>query len=335
MRPSARLRQSPDLPSTATTPALRRIKPLMISKSNNVPAVSSPSSNDSNALTFPPPHVVLHPDDASNKVFLAIGRSLLAVNNKAVTIKELAEMTLKNGLHCQKCVHISPNPILGAYPSFLYAACPPRPRLSPPSSARTCIDVMSSKIIPLLLRHVLSGTPSDDDLLPALHSRSGGAHCNPPTGDNRLTNFRKGTMVWYLSKAAGAPCPFSRAGIRLCDYGENGKVGYMPTTDREKRERDRARRAANRGLKRKRLPRACADKSAASDSGSDAEKPPPKVKLTLRLKPSLIRASLSPSTPSPSSVSPTASATRSREIVDLSKMSDSDSDSDDSDDSGD
>ncbi|EIN12501.1 hypothetical protein PUNSTDRAFT_130761 [Punctularia strigosozonata HHB-11173 SS5] len=194
---------------------------------------------------------------------------------------------------------------------------------------------MSSKIIPLLLRHVLSGTPSDDDLLPALHSRSGGAHCNPPTGDNRLTNFRKGTMVWYLSKAAGAPCPFSRAGIRLCDYGENGKVGYMPTTDREKRERDRARRAANRGLKRKRLPRACADKSAASDSGSDAEKPPPKVKLTLRLKPSLIRASLSPSTPSPSSVSPTASATRSREIVDLSKMSDSDSDSDDSDDSGD
>ena len=31
---------------------------------------------------------------------------------------------------------------------------------------------------PLLLRHVLSGTASDDDLLPALHSRAGGAHCN-------------------------------------------------------------------------------------------------------------------------------------------------------------
>ncbi|EIN07548.1 hypothetical protein PUNSTDRAFT_144171 [Punctularia strigosozonata HHB-11173 SS5] len=316
MRPSARLRQSPDLPSTTTTPALRRIKPLMISKSNNVPAVSSPSSNDSNALTFPPPHVVLHPDDASNKVFLAIGRSLLAVNNKAVTIKELAEMTLKNGLHCQNVSAASQ-----AITTFIRA------------HMHRC-DVEQDH--PLLLRHVLSGTPSDDDLLPALHSRSGGAHCNPPTGDNRLTNFRKGTMVWYLSKAAGAPCPFSRAGIRLCDYGENGKVGYMPTTDREKkRERDRARRAANRGLKRKRLPRACADKGAASDSGSDAEKPPPKVKLTLRLKPSLIRASLSPSTPSPSSVSPTASATRSREIVDLSKMSDSDSDSDDSDDSAD
>ena len=28
---------------------------------------------------FPPPHVVLHPEDASSKVFLAIGRSFMSV----------------------------------------------------------------------------------------------------------------------------------------------------------------------------------------------------------------------------------------------------------------
>jgi hypothetical protein len=221
-----------------------------------------------------------------------------------------------------------PNPILGANPTWAMPGlffC----SVSAASQAITTFirahthrcDVEQDH--PLLLRHVLSGTPSDDDLLPALHSLSGGAHCNLPPGDNRRTNFRKGTMVWYLSKAAGAPCPFGRAGIRLCDYGENGKVGYMPATDREKkRERDRARRAANRGLKRKRLPRACADKGTASDSESEAEKPPPKVKLTLRLKPSDIRASLSPSSLSP----PASTPHRSREIVDMSRPSMSDSD---------
>ena len=87
---------------------------------------------------------------------------------------------------------------------------------------------------PLLLRHVLSGTASDDDLVPALHSRSGGAHCPLPQGEQRITNFRRGTVVWYLSRAAGVPCPFARAGIRLCDYTENGKVGLSATPGKEK-----------------------------------------------------------------------------------------------------
>lgn len=30
-------------------------------------------------IDFPPKHVVLHPDDASNKVFLAMGRALMSV----------------------------------------------------------------------------------------------------------------------------------------------------------------------------------------------------------------------------------------------------------------
>jgi hypothetical protein len=142
---------------------------------------------------------------------------------------------------------------------------------------------------PLLLRHTLSGTPSDDDLLPALHSRSGGAHCGINT-DNRTTNFRRGTMVWYLSGATGAPCPFARAGIMLCEYGENGRIGSHSD---KKRQRDRS---VECGKKRKRSLRGCA---AASDSESsaDARPPPPKVKLTLRLKPLRAFATISPPAP--------------------------------------
>ena len=92
---------------------------------------------------------------------------------------------------------------------------------------------------PLLLRHVLSGTAADDDLVPALYSRAGGAHCALPQDDKRITNFRRGTVVWYLSRAAGVPCPFSRAGIRLCDYNENGRVGSIVNPGKE-RKRDKA-----------------------------------------------------------------------------------------------
>ena len=90
---------------------------------------------------------------------------------------------------------------------------------------------------PLLLRHVLSGTASDDELVPALHSRVGGAHCMLNSSENRVTNFRRGTMVWYLSKVAGAPCPFMRAGIRLSEYTENGKVGSTLNSGRERKDR--------------------------------------------------------------------------------------------------
>ena len=120
----------------------------------------------------------------------------------------------------------------------------------------------------MLLSHTLSGTPADDDLVPALHSRNGGD--SHPVAD-RLTNFRKGTAVWYLSRATGVPCPFSRAGIRLCDY-------VLPDAERPS-QRESA------GQKRKRPLRGCA---AATDSER-----PPKVKLTLRLKP-LPRPTIAP-----------------------------------------
>lgn len=172
---------------------------------------------------------------------------------------------------------------------------------------------------PLLLRHVLSGTPSDDDLVPALHSRAGGAHCSLPPGEKRITNFRRGTVVWYLSRAAGVPCPFSRAGIRLCEYNENGRVGTAVNPGKErKRERDRMRRAEQSGQKRKRLPRACATKhDSDTDSSGDEDAPPPKVKLTLRLKP--VAAFSTGASSSSGQVS-------SPEIVDLSRDSDSESD---------
>ena len=52
IKPSARLRNSPVPPSSH-----RKLK--------------SPD--------FPPPHIILHPDDANSKVFLAIARSFLSV----------------------------------------------------------------------------------------------------------------------------------------------------------------------------------------------------------------------------------------------------------------
>jgi hypothetical protein len=70
IKPSARLRQSPDPPAPP-----RRIKPVPIPKLN----IIQPSSPSNNMPDFPPPHVMLHPEDANSKVFLAIGRSFLSV----------------------------------------------------------------------------------------------------------------------------------------------------------------------------------------------------------------------------------------------------------------
>ncbi|KAJ7489890.1 hypothetical protein B0H11DRAFT_2229403 [Mycena galericulata] len=197
---------------------------------------------------FHRPHIVLHPDDANSKVFLAIGRSLMSVDNRAMTIKDLAEMTCRTRLGLPK---------------------------------RVCSQSGDH-----------NARPSDDDLLPALHSRSGGAHCGINT-DNRATNFRRGTMVWYLSGATGAPCPFARAGIMLCEYGEDGRIGSHPPARDKKKQRERSEEC---GKKRKRPLRSCA--AADSDSESSVEaKPPPKVKLTLRLKP--LRAFVTTAAPPP------------------------------------
>ena len=128
----------------------------------------------------------------------------------------------------------------------------------------------------MLLSHTLSGTLADDKLVPALHSRSGGD--SHPT-ENRLTNFRKGTAVWYLSRATGAPCPFSRAGIRLCDY-------INPDAQDLTKDRSGKRLVERCGEKRKRPLRGC----VVTGLDSDSERPP-KVKLTLRLKPLVVRPS--------------------------------------------
>ena len=149
---------------------------------------------------------------------------------------------------------------------------------------------------PLLLSHTLSGTPADDDLVPALYSRSGGD--SHPLSQNRLTNFRKGTAVWYLSRATGIPCPFSRADIRLCDYvtidpasahREEPKISSRRqrllalSTHPDKDKEDNV-----CGQKRKRPLRGCPTKKEKESSEMDER--PPKVKLTLRLKPLLVKS---------------------------------------------
>ncbi|KAJ7694184.1 hypothetical protein B0H17DRAFT_474402 [Mycena rosella] len=266
--------------------------------------------SDAHDPVFPPPHVVLHPDDANSKVFLALGRSLMSVvrllcvptrprahrpqDNRAMTIKDLADMTVLHGLVCQNVSAASQ--AITTYIRTHMQRCE------------------SQQDHPLLLRHTLSGTPDDDDLLPALHSRSGGAHCGINT-DNRTTNFRRGTMVWYLSGATGAPCPFARAGIMLCEYGENGRIGSHSGPRDKKKQRDPS---VECGQKRKRSLRGCAP---VSDSESSVEaRPPPKIKLTLRLKPLRAFASTIPAPPPPD------------DSDNDDSMSDDSSDDDDSDD---
>ncbi|KAG2032228.1 hypothetical protein BDR03DRAFT_57351 [Suillus americanus] len=64
LKPSARLRQSPQP---------RRIKPVPH------PTTAEPIPNLSHFPIFPLPNVMLHPEDATSKVFHAIGRCFLSV----------------------------------------------------------------------------------------------------------------------------------------------------------------------------------------------------------------------------------------------------------------
>lgn len=72
IRPSARLRQSPDFPAPP-----RRIRPVPTSKSKSVAVIADAPKPD--ISPFPPEHVMLHSEDVNSKVFLAIGRSFMSV----------------------------------------------------------------------------------------------------------------------------------------------------------------------------------------------------------------------------------------------------------------
>ncbi|CDO70735.1 hypothetical protein BN946_scf184798.g50 [Trametes cinnabarina] len=305
IKPSVRLRQSPDAPQTQRRPKSSN------ARKNREPSVAGPSTAPPEYPPFPPPNVVLHPEDAGNKVFLALGRALVSINNHAITVKDLAELAMKFGLMCQNAS--AAGQAIATFIRNHYTRC------------------NEQDDQPLLLKHHMSGTIYDDDLAPALYSRVGGAHCTSNnTAQDRLTNFRRGTQVWYLSKAAGAPCPFAAAGIRICDYNEDGKVGAVLNPGRErKRERDRLRKAAQTcGQKRKRLPRSCADKEDSASDSSDAEdERPPKVKLTLRLRPCLTSSSGESSSNFVRSTSRSESP-EAEEDADLDSDSASDSDSD-------
>ncbi|KAF9533354.1 hypothetical protein CPB83DRAFT_889878 [Crepidotus variabilis] len=227
--------------------------------------------------TFPPPNVVLHPDDATNKTFIAVAKAFLSVDNRAMTIKDIAKMVGQFGLVCQ-------NTSAAAQSITTYLR-----------QHKTRCDQQDDQ--PLLLSHALSGTQADDELVPALHSRSGGD--SHPLANDRLTNFRKGTAVWYLSRATGAPCPFARAGIRLCDFACPEDDPIQKPVFRRKRQMEQEETVC--GQKRKRPLRGCAAQREDGDA-SDVEERPPKVKLTLRLKPLLINRTQT-TAPSPGSSS--------------------------------
>ena len=139
------------------------------------------------------------------------------------------------------------------------------------------------------MRHTLSGTEKDDALLPALYSRTGGNVTNKDrtvadeNGNVRekLTCFRRGTTVWYLSRVVGAPCPFARAGIALRDYAEGSAIASIEGRKGED---------PTRGIKRKR--ERMSSRRAQAETPEEEEEPiegkkPPKIKLTLRLRPCL------------------------------------------------
>ncbi|KAK0210544.1 hypothetical protein DFS33DRAFT_1466414 [Desarmillaria ectypa] len=297
IKPSTRLRQSPE--------PHRKLRPAP------APALSETGLRDDYSTApetrFPSSHVVLHPDDATSRVFHSIARALLSVDNRAVTIKDLAEMCVAQGLACQN-VSAASQAITTYIRSHLHRC-----------------EVQQDQ--PLLLRHVLSGTPSDDLLLPALHSKSGGAHQNihpDPNTPLRSTNFRKGTMIWYLSRVTGAPCPFARAGIRLSDHVDvSSTVKDKEIPGRNRETRSSAAVSERCGQKRKRRStRGCVRAAMSDDEDSDPSEtetaPPPKVKLTLRLKPlSKCISFVTPPSPPPP---PPA------EVIDLSLSSDDEHD---------
>ncbi|KAF9065318.1 hypothetical protein BDP27DRAFT_1425003 [Rhodocollybia butyracea] len=232
----------------------------------------------------------------------------MSVDNKAMTIKDLSEMTMTMGYNCLNVSAASQ-----AITTYIRA------------HLQRC-DAQQDQ--PLMLKHVLSGTAADDDLLPALHSTSGGA---PTSSESRQTNFRRGTVVWYMSRVTGLPCPFARAGIRLCDYVD------APPKKREQCGEKRKRRST-RECVLKHVPgpsRETVRSSSpfSSDSDEDDENddapPPVKIKLTLRLPP-LARVRQTPRrSPSvPHSVASAASPPPDSDDDDDDNESDSDDSSD-------
>ncbi|EFI28430.1 hypothetical protein CC1G_13964 [Coprinopsis cinerea okayama7 len=236
--------------------------------SNNQPLVPSQTRQSHSIVPkpqdqipeFPPPHVILHKDDAGSKVFHALARSLLSVDNRATTVKDLADLAVNNGLGCQNSS--AATQAITTYLRMHNERCE------------------ADHDQPLLLSHNMSGTDADDDLIPALYSLQGG---NPKKlCPNRKTNFRKNTTVWYLSRATGAACPFARAGIRLCDYD------VLTEEDPEKEHKRRRSKhfdSISAGQKRKRPLRSCVASGLASDSESEkGEDKRPQKRLTLRIK---------------------------------------------------
>lgn len=226
------------------------------------------------APQFPPPGLKLHPDDDNSKVLHALATALLAVNNRAMTIKDLAEAALKHGLICS-----------GTSPYVLFFSLINHAFSHTLFSTFTRLNAASQQITsyirlhqrrceqgltkPLLKSHILTGTSEDDLLTGALHSRAGGTATRK--GGAVDTAFRKGTLVWYLSPETGAADPFQHAGIKLPGA------------------RKRRRRV----------------KSGLNSSDSEEEKRP-KIKLKIKLGPfSIARATADITPPSPTGSSET------------------------------
>ncbi|KAG9125033.1 hypothetical protein FRC07_009231 [Ceratobasidium sp. 392] len=188
MRPPARIRTS--LPPPATTRA---------STSAATSATSPPSTPATHALAsaphllqggpdfppdFPPPNCVhrISPEDARDKVLMAVCAALARVENRALTPRQIVDVVNQTGI-----IKLGGN--------------------TPASTVSTHIRAHLARGTPqLLLPHSLQPRPRRPSETPSIEDRAVG-----PCPDGS-TERKKGTS-WYLSEAAGFASPWDRLGI--------------------------------------------------------------------------------------------------------------------------
>ncbi|QRW14799.1 hypothetical protein RhiLY_13798 [Ceratobasidium sp. AG-Ba] len=186
MRPPARVRTTPPPQQPAT-----RAPTSTPASSTSTPATSVPPpaphllfGGPDLPLEFPPPGCAhrISPEDARDKVLMAICVALARVENRALTPRQIVDVVHQTGI-----IKLGGN--------------------TPASTVSTHIRNHLARGTPhLLLRHSLQPRPRHPTDTPSVEDRAVG-----PSPDGS-TERKKGTS-WYLSEAAGFASPWDRLGI--------------------------------------------------------------------------------------------------------------------------
>ncbi|KAG9102649.1 hypothetical protein FRC06_001523 [Ceratobasidium sp. 370] len=187
-RPSSLMRPNPTSPPPAThcAPAAASTTSAPSTPATPVPAPAAHLLFGGPDLPpeFPPPGCVHHisPDDARDKVLMAICAALARVENRALTPRQIVDVVHQTGI-----IKLGGN--------------------TPASTVSTHIRTHLARGTPqLLLRHSLQPRSRHSTETPSIEDRAVGPN---PDGS---TERKKGTS-WYLSEAAGFVSPWDRLGI--------------------------------------------------------------------------------------------------------------------------